>query len=183
VWCFLCGTDWIRLQRVNPAGTAWPRSFWCVLTPTQWTSRAVTLLSLPVSKSGVCRRKLHMSPPPTPYSSDTNYESKRFFQARQMHANPLNHARKSWEVTNTTQVFKCDFLIIRSLHDSLYDYGLDDRAIEDRSLAGARIFPLTSVSRPALVPTQPPVQWVSGSKASGAWRWQLTPSSAEVMNE
>jgi hypothetical protein len=51
------------------------------------------------------KQVLHVSPPPTPYSSDTNYESKRFFQARQMHANPLNHARKSWEVTNTTQVF------------------------------------------------------------------------------
>jgi hypothetical protein len=34
------------------------------------------------------------------------------------------------------------------------DYGLDDRAIEVRSPAGARIFPLTSVSRPALGPTQ-----------------------------
>jgi hypothetical protein len=40
------------------------------------------------------------------------------------------------------------------------DYGLDDRAIGVRSPAGKRIFPLTSVSRPALGPTQPPVQWV-----------------------
>jgi hypothetical protein len=38
-------------------------------------------------------------------------------------------------------------------------YGLDDRAIEVRSPAGAKsIFPL------ALGPTQPPVQWVSGVK-------------------
>jgi hypothetical protein len=41
------------------------------------------------------------------------------------------------------------------------DYGLDDRAIEFRSPAEAkRIFPLASVSRPALGPTKPPVQWI-----------------------
>jgi hypothetical protein len=39
------------------------------------------------------------------------------------------------------------------------DYGLDDRAIGVRSPAGAEDFPLASVSRPALGPTQPPVQW------------------------
>jgi hypothetical protein len=42
------------------------------------------------------------------------------------------------------------------------DYGLDDWAIGVRSPAGQRIFPLSSVSRPALRPTQPPVQWVPG---------------------
>jgi hypothetical protein len=51
-----------------------------------------------------------------------------------------------------------------------------------------RIFLLTSVSRPALRPTQPPVQWVQevlppGQSAAGAWRWPFTPSSAEVKNE
>jgi hypothetical protein len=40
------------------------------------------------------------------------------------------------------------------------DYGLDDRAIGVRSRRRLRIFPLASVSRPALGPTQPPVQWV-----------------------
>jgi hypothetical protein len=40
-------------------------------------------------------------------------------------------------------------------------YGLDDRAIEVRSPAEAkRIFPLASLCRPDLGPTQPPVQWV-----------------------
>jgi hypothetical protein len=43
------------------------------------------------------------------------------------------------------------------------DYGLDDWAIGVRSPAGAMdFFLLASVSRPALGPTQPPVQWVPG---------------------
>jgi hypothetical protein len=40
------------------------------------------------------------------------------------------------------------------------DYGLDDRAIGVRFQAGAKDF--SSESRPALRPTQPPVQWVPG---------------------
>jgi hypothetical protein len=37
-------------------------------------------------------------------------------------------------------------------------YGLDDRGVESRQELG--IFLFTTASRPALVPTQPPVQWV-----------------------
>jgi hypothetical protein len=38
-----------------------------------------------------------------------------------------------------------------------------------------RIFPLTSVSRPALRPTQPPVQWVPGVLSPGLKRgWSVT---------
>jgi hypothetical protein len=49
------------------------------------------------------------------------------------------------------------------------------------------MFPLTSVSRQTLRSTQSPVQRVPGVvspvlKAAGQWRWQLTPSSAEVKN-
>jgi hypothetical protein len=59
-------------------------------------------------------------------------------------------------------------------------FGLDDREIGVRSSQGQSIFPLTSVSRPALGPTQPPVQWEPGvlspgQSAAGAWRWPLTP--------
>jgi hypothetical protein len=51
-------------------------------------------------------------------------------------------------------------------------YGLDDQAIEVRSPAGQRIFSLASVSRPALGPIQPPVQWVPGVLSPGLKRGQ-----------
>jgi hypothetical protein len=47
------------------------------------------------------------------------------------------------------------------------DCGLDNRAIGVRSPAGQRIFPLASVSRPALGPTQPPVLCVPGVLSPG----------------
>jgi hypothetical protein len=69
------------------------------------------------------------------------------------------------------------------------DYGLDDRAIGVRSPAGAKIFRVTSVSRPALGSTQPPVQWVPGVLSPGVKARpgrdadHSPPSSAEVENE
>ena len=57
-------------------------------------------------------------------------------------------------------------------------YGLDGPGIESR---WGRDFP--HPFRPALDPTQPPIQWVPGLyrfKAAGAWRCQPPPSSAEV---
>jgi hypothetical protein len=53
---------------------------------------------------------------------------------------------------------------------------------------GQRIFPLASVSRPTLGPTQPPVQWVPGVLSPGLKRPECdadhSPSSnAEVVNE
>jgi hypothetical protein len=69
------------------------------------------------------------------------------------------------------------------------DYGLDDRAIGVRSPAGAEDFSLASVSRPALGPTQPSVQWVPGVLSPGVKARpgrdadHSSPSSAEVENE
>jgi hypothetical protein len=47
-------------------------------------------------------------------------------------------------------------------------YGLDDWGLIPGR--GERIFPLTSVSRPALGPTQPPVRWVSRVLSQGLKR-------------
>jgi hypothetical protein len=50
------------------------------------------------------------------------------------------------------------------------DYGLGYHAMEVRPPAEAKDFPLTSVSRPALGPTQPPVQQVLGVVSPGVKR-------------
>jgi hypothetical protein len=70
------------------------------------------------------------------------------------------------------------------------DYGLDDRAIGVRSPAGTKdFFPLASVSRPALGPTQPPVQSGPGVLSPGVKARpgrdadHSPPSSTEVENE
>jgi hypothetical protein len=59
-------------------------------------------------------------------------------------------------------------------------YGLDGPGIECRC---GRDFP--HLSRPAVGPTQPPIQWVPslfpGGKAAGEWRWPSTPFSTEVI--
>jgi hypothetical protein len=53
----------------------------------------------------------------------------------------------------------------------VYGYVLDDRAIEVRSPAEAKMnFPLASVSKPGLGPTPPPVKWVPGVLSTGVKR-------------
>jgi hypothetical protein len=69
--------------------------------------------------------------------------------------------------------------------DSNRCYGLDDRGFESQQ--GLRIFLFTTASRPALGPTQPPIQWVPGAlslgvKRSGREADHSPPSSAEVKN-
>jgi hypothetical protein len=56
-----------------------------------------------------------------------------------------------------------------------------------RSRPGLEIFLLTNVSMPALEPTQPPIQWISGALSIGVKRPgreadHSPPSSAEVKN-
>jgi hypothetical protein len=66
-------------------------------------------------------------------------------------------------------------------------YRLERSGFDPRQ--GQRIFPLASVSRLALGPTQPPVQWVPGVLSPGVKARpgrdadHSPPSSAEVKNE
>jgi hypothetical protein len=68
------------------------------------------------------------------------------------------------------------------------DYTLDDQGLIP-SQERQRIFPLASVSRPALSPIQPPVQWVTGGPLPrgkvrpGHDADHSPPFSSEVKNE
>jgi hypothetical protein len=62
-------------------------------------------------------------------------------------------------------------------------YGLDDRGVIVRVPVGSRIF--STLSRPALEPTQPSIQWVLGALSLGVKRPgheadHSPPTSAEV---
>jgi hypothetical protein len=90
--------------------------------------------------------------------------------------------------SNRTEILY-GFGVLRSWGSSVnirYKYRLDDRASIPGG--GKRIFPLASVSRTALRPTQPPVQWVPGSFPVGKARPGSDADhspliSAEVKNE
>jgi hypothetical protein len=66
---------------------------------------------------------------------------------------------------------RCTVCVSRGSSVSIVsDCGLGDRTIEVRSPVEAKDFPLASVSRPALGPTQPPVQWIPAVLSPGVKR-------------
>jgi hypothetical protein len=69
-----------------------------------------------------------------------------------------------------TVLFIYLFVVNLTLGSIVSDYGLDDQAIGFDPRQGQRIFPLSSVSRQVLEPTQPPVQWVPGVLSPGVKR-------------
>jgi hypothetical protein len=81
------------------------------------------------------------------------------------------------------------FMFIKSRHSSVgiaLGYGLDDRGSRVQFPAGAGNFLLTTESRPALRPTQPPIQGVPGAlslgvKRSGREANHSPPSSAQYV--
>ena len=109
-----------------------------------------------------------------------NYWScvRKCLQCSSDHLNPF--AAIEWTI--------CFFFLISDLlgFESIFQYFrgfpqflLDGPGIESRC---GRDFP--HPSRPALRPTQPPIQWVPGlspgGKLAGAWRWPPTLSSTEI---
>jgi hypothetical protein len=85
---------------------------------------------------------------------------------------------------NTRLVLRCGHLYSRQLHPTLnLSYGLDARRFESRTGLGNFVF--TTSSRPALGPTQPPIQWVPEAlslrvKLMGREADNSPPSSAKV---
>jgi len=90
----------------------------------------------------------------------------------------VSHSVKWYAFLCEANILECLFTFVHSKNNGSVStathYGLDGPGIESR---WGRDFP--HPSRPALGPTQPPIQWIlglsRGGKAAGAWRWPPTP--------
>jgi len=68
------------------------------------------------------------------------------------------------------------YMLIHTFHNGTgariaLRYELDDRGFESRK--GLGMFLFTTTSRPALMPIQPPIQWVQGALTTGV-KWPFT---------
>jgi hypothetical protein len=90
---------------------------------------------------------------------------------RQVHCCTTKHSYLC-NITNVWYIFRCS-LYLKGYYNSVVGiptgYGLDDRGVGVRVPVGSRIFSST-LSRPALGPTQPPIQWVPGAVSPGVRR-------------
>jgi hypothetical protein len=59
-------------------------------------------------------------------------------------------------------------------------YGLNDQGVGVKSPGAGKNFHFSMSSKPALGPTQPPIQWVPGVKRPGREADHSPPTSAEV---
>jgi hypothetical protein len=94
----------------------------------------------------------------------------------------------AWKLLNISK-FSCITSIRRSRDSSVgitTGYGLDDRGVGVR-VPVVKNFYFSTLSRPALGSTQPPIQWVPGALSAGVKRPgrkadHSSPASAEVKN-
>jgi hypothetical protein len=77
----------------------------------------------------------------------------------------------------------CIYITLRSRDSAVgiaTAYGLEDRSVGVLSPGGVKNFLSSTSSRPALEPTQSPIQWGTGDKEAGSESNDSSPASAEL---